>query len=225
MKPTITAQEHYDRLAESGHGRNDPPVLQNYMARWDGPLFFEALGDLGGKSVLEVGVGCGRIARQVLTRGCRRLTGLDISQKTIAAAEADLAEFSNVEFVLADITDFTRPNSFDLAFSVLTFMHVEDKQTALQNVVDALRPGGHVVLSIDDAFDSLNFGDWAITLYPWTPERYAEVLDSIGCEVAELIPLIDTWVGPKGKKSDTYGKQIATLVNATKREGLSNKPS
>jgi SAM-dependent methyltransferase len=217
MKPTITAREHYDRLAESGHGRDDPPFMQEYMARWDGPPFWKAIGDVREKDVLEVGIGCSRIARQVLKHGCRSLTGLDISPKTIAAAKADLAEFPNVELVLADINDFVRPESFDAAFSVLTLMHVQDKQRALQNVVDSLCPGGHLVLSIDNASDSLDFGNWTVKLYPWAPERYAQVLSSIGCEVADPIPLIDTWVTPKGKKSETFGQEIATLVKATKR--------
>ncbi len=78
MKETITAREHFDRLADAGHGRNDPPVMQSYMARWDGPQFYEMLGDLTEKDVLEVGCGVGRIAREVLKRGCRRFTGLTI---------------------------------------------------------------------------------------------------------------------------------------------------
>ena len=217
MKPTITAREHYDRLAESGHGRNDPPAMQEYMARWNGPPFWDALGDLSEMDVLEVGIGCGRIARQVLKQGCRSLTGLDFSPKTIAAAKADLAEFPKVELILADINDFVRPESFDSAYSVLTMMHVQDKQKALQNFVDSLRPGGHLVLSIDNASDSLDFGNRTVTLYPWAPERYAQVLSSIGCELADPIPLIDNWVTPKGKKSETYGQDIATLIKATKR--------
>jgi len=216
MKPTITAQKHYDRLAESGHGRNDPPVMQDYMARWDGPVFYEALGDLSGKDVLEAGVGTGRIAHQVLKRGCRSLTGLDISPKTIAAAKADLADFDNVELVISDIIDFVRAESFDVAISVLTFMHVQDKPLALQHIVDALRRGGSLVLSIDNASDSLDFGDWEVDLYPWPPERYVEVLTDLGCTVDPLVSLIDTWLAPNGKKSETYGQPIATLIKARK---------
>lgn len=216
MKPTITAQEHYDRLAESGHGRDDPPTMQEYMARWDGPLFFRALGDLNGKDVLEVGVGGGRIARRVLKLGCSSLTGLDISPKTIAVAEADLAGFSSVELVLADIAEFARPESFDVAFSVLTFMHIPDKRLALQHIVDALRCGGCLVLSIDKASDSLDFGDWKVALHPWPPERYVEVLTDLGCTVDPLVPLIDTWSPPNGKKSKTSGLPIATLIKARK---------
>lgn len=217
MKPTITAREHYDRLAEMGNGRNDPPFMQEYMARWDGPPFWNAIGDVQKKDVLEVGVGVGRIARQMLKLGCRSLTGLDISPRSIAAAGADLSEFSNLKLITADITEFCKPESFDVACSVLTFMHVQNKRKALKNIVNCLRPGGCLVLSIDKSSDSLDFGDWMIPLFSWAPERYAEVLESIGCRNVALIPLIDTWKGPDGQKTDTYGDRIATIIKAARR--------
>ncbi|MCK5133923.1 MAG: class I SAM-dependent methyltransferase [Candidatus Sabulitectum sp.] len=217
-KPAITAKEHYDRLAEAGHGRDDPPVLQNYMARWDGPLFHDALGDLTGKDVLEVGIGIGRIARQILNRGCRHLTGLDISPKTIAVAQADLAEFPNLELALADITEFRRDLSFDLAYSVLTFMHVEDRPTALENIVASLRSGGGVVLSIDQSSsDGIDFGEWTVAVSRWLPAQYAAALKDLGCDVADPVPLIDSWIAPNGKRSETYGQCVATLIKGVKR--------
>lgn len=216
MKPTITTQEHYDRLAEMGNGLNDPPTAQEYMTRWDGPPFWNAIGDLREKDVLEVGIGVGRIACQLLKYGCRSLTGLDISPKTIEAARSQLSDFSNVKLILDDITEFCQPASFDIVCSVLTFMHVQDKRKALENIVNSLRPGGHLVLSIDNASDSFDFGDWMVQLHPWAPERYAEALNSIGCVGVGLIPLIDTWLGAEGQKMDTYGEQIATVVKATK---------
>ncbi len=216
MKPIITTLEHYDRLADMGNGLNDPPAAQEYMSRWDGPSFWKAISDIRGKDVLEVGIGCGRIARQLLKHGCHSLTGLDISPKSIEVARSQLSDFSNLNLILEDITEFCQPASFDIVCSVLTFMHVENKRKALENIVNCIRPGGHIVLSIDNASDSFDFGEWMIQLHPWAPERYAEELNSTGCEEVELIPLIDTWSGPGGQKMETYGEQIATLVKASK---------
>ena len=217
MKPTLSAKAHYDRLAEAGHGRSDPPSLQEYMARWDGPQFYDTLGDLRDADVLEVGVGIGRVARQILERGCRLLTGVDISPGTLAAAKEELAEFSNLELVQADISEFRRERSYDLAYSVLTFMHVEDKPRALENIVASLRPAGRLVLSIDQPSDSIDFGEWTVALSPWLPEQYAAALGQVGCEVAEPVPLIDSWTTPDGKHSDTYGECVATLISGVKR--------
>ena len=93
MRSTLSAKEHYDRLAEAGHGRSDPPFLQEYMARWDGPLFYDTLGDLRDADVLEVGVGIGRVARQILERGCRLLTGVDVSPRTLAATKEERMKY------------------------------------------------------------------------------------------------------------------------------------
>lgn len=216
MKPILTACEHYDQLADSMNGIDDPPYMQEYMARWDGPPFWQAMGNLAGKDVLEVGIGVGRIAHQVLSRSCRTLTGLDISPKTLDAARSQLSEFSNLKLILTDITRFCQPAGFDVVCSVLTFMHVENKRKALQNIVESLRPGGHVVLSIDNASDSVDFGKWTVNLHPWAPEQYAQVLKSLGCKNVELTPLVDTWSGPDGQELETFGEQIATVVEATR---------
>lgn len=217
MKPTISAREHYDRLAEAGHGRNDPPFMLEYMARWDGPLFYGALGDLNNSDVLEVGIGPGRVARRILERGCGHLTGLDFSVRTIASAREDLDGFANLELIAADITDFRRDLSFDVVYSVLTFMHIQDKPGAIQNIVASLRPGGRVVLSIDQPSDCVDFGDWKVKLFPWLPEQYAAALETAGCDVAEPVPLIDSWIGPDGKRSDTYGECVSTLINGVRK--------
>ncbi len=217
MKPTISTREHYDRLADAGHGRNDPPFMQEYMARWDGPLFYDALGNLSNADVLEVGIGTGRIAHQILELGCRHLTGLDISPKTLAAAKEDLVGFANLELILVDISEFRRDVSFDVAYSVLTFMHIQDKPKALQNIVASLRPGGCVVLSIDQLSDSIDFGEWTVELAPWLPAQYVAALEGVGCEVAEPAPLIDSWTDPDGKRSDTYGECVATLISGARK--------
>ena len=216
MKPLISTIQHYDLLAEKTHFFHDSPATLQYMARWDGTVFFDLLVDIQTKDILEVGIGNGRIARQILTNGCRTLTGLDISPKTLAATKSELAEFENLDLILTDISAFHQQDRFDIVYSVLTFMHIQDKMKALQNIVNALHPWGYMVLSIDKASQWLDFGEWCVHLYPWAAERYSHSLKDIGCEVTAVVPLIDMWVGANGKTFETYGKAIATLIKAVK---------
>ena len=94
--PIVSALEHYERCIDEGI---DPckgnPQLQRYMVGWGGARFFELLGDLNGKAVLEIGVGTGRPARRALTRGCSSFTGVDVSPKTISRARHNLNGFVN----------------------------------------------------------------------------------------------------------------------------------
>lgn len=70
--------DHYDALiAENNDPVLDPPTLAAYMERWDGAPFMELLSLDGTQSVLEPGVGTGRLARRVAPR-CRHLTGIDL---------------------------------------------------------------------------------------------------------------------------------------------------
>jgi len=178
---TVSALDHYERcIAEGNDPCEDGPVMQRYMARWDGPLFFDMLGDLIGKVVLEVGVGTGRLARQVLQRDCLRFIGIDLSPATM---------FPNVDLQVADIETMSLPLVVDVAYSVLTFMHIADKERALAAMVNALAP------SIAHVTPRLDFGNRTVTLYPAPPTAYAAWLNDLGCSVTQASPLIDGWVG------------------------------
>ena len=161
-------------------------------------------------------MGTGRLAQQVLRRGCRRFTGIDISPKTIERARQNLSGFPNVELLVADAGAFVRPVAYDATYSVLTFMHIEDKQRALQNMATSLRPGGVIVIAIDHSGPWLDFGDRRIRLYPATVDAYVGWLTDLGCQTDRPAPLIDTWIGPEGARTDTYGKPVASLIRAVK---------
>ena len=81
---------HYDLLVDENNDPfRDQPVLQEYMEKWDGDLFIEALELDENKSVLEIGIGTGRVAVKVAPY-CMRLTGIDISSKTIERAKKNI---------------------------------------------------------------------------------------------------------------------------------------
>lgn len=215
--PIVDALSHYEQLIEEGKDPfHDSSVMQEYMARWDGPLFFSALGDMTGKNVLEIGLGTGRIARRVLDLGCGHLTGIDISPKTVEQARSNLSDYQNVELMVADCTSFVCEEAFDVAYSVLTFMHISEKRKALGNIVASLRLGGRLILSVDECGEWFDYGTRKIRLYPAPPADYVKWLQESGCDVEPPIDLVDRFTLPDGRKFETYGKRIASLIRATK---------
>jgi len=57
---------HYDSLIdENNDPARDPKPLQEYMNKWDGQVFIDELELSTGKTVLEIGVGTGRLALKV----------------------------------------------------------------------------------------------------------------------------------------------------------------
>ena len=168
---------HYDKLVEAGDDpARDGPQLRAYMDKWDGARFIDCMRLDKSKSVLEVGVGTGRMAARVADR-CGRFCGIDISSKAIARAKINLGAHANVALICADFMDFEFSESFDVVYSTLTFMHFEDKRAAIKRCARLLNDGGRFVLSIDkNRSDHIDAGISRIKVYPDTPEEIAQEL-------------------------------------------------
>ncbi|TCZ79330.1 class I SAM-dependent methyltransferase [Paenibacillus albiflavus] len=182
----VSTQEHYEMLIDEGNDPlQDPPQLQAYMNRWDGPSFFNELKPKN-SMVLDIGIGTGRIAKTVLHAGCQFLVGIDISPKTLDRARTNLSSYPNLELVNTDVNNFIRPNIFDLAYSVLTFLHIEDKEKALNNIYISLKNNGSFVLSVSKDNEWLECGDRKIKLYPIGLEDYIRLFQSIGFQIESI---------------------------------------
>ena len=159
MKNRIIA--HYDRLIELDNDpARDPEPLRQYMDGWDGEAFIEQLCLEKTKSVLEVGVGTGRLAQRIALE-CGSFCGIDLSPKTVERARENLAELKNVRLICADFLSHEFAGQFDVIYSSLTFMHIFEKQKAVEKIAALLKPGGRAVISIDknrQPFIDVGFG-------------------------------------------------------------------
>ncbi|MDD4164450.1 MAG: GNAT family N-acetyltransferase [Eubacteriales bacterium] len=177
---------HYDTLVDENNDPvHDPAPLKTYMNKWDGDAFIEALQLSPGKSVLEIGVGTGRLAMRVCGK-CRSFTGVDISPKTIERAKENLREFSNVHLICGNYLTHKFHSTFDVIYSSLTFMHIKDKKAAIQKALDLLSPGGRFVLSIDkNQQTDIDYGTRRIPVFPDRPEEVSELLTKAGFTIEQ----------------------------------------
>jgi len=177
MKNVIS---HYDKLIDEDNDpfRDDIP-LQEYMDKWDGHSFIDLLELTDKKSVLEIGVGTGRLAIKVLPF-CKDFTGIDISLKTIKRAKENLADY-NVNLICNDFLNYAFDKKFDVVYSSLTFMHIKEKQVAIQKVYNLLNNNGLFVLSIDkNQSEFIEMGNREIRIYPDTKELISNLFKEIG---------------------------------------------
>ena len=167
--------EHYDKLIDEGNDPFfDPKPLRDYMDKWDGQRFIDALELDENKTVLEIGVGTGRLGARVCP-DCKSFVGIDISPKTAERARENLAKHKNASLVCGDFLSYDFSQSFDVIYSSLTFMHIEDKQAAISKVSRLLNAGGIFVLSIDKKQgEYIDMGTRRIKIYPDTPESIRE---------------------------------------------------
>lgn len=196
--------DHYDALiAENNDPVLDPPALAAYMERWDGAPFMELLSLDGTQSVLEPGVGTGRLARRVAPR-CRHLTGIDLSPATGARARAHLSGYGNTTLLCGDFMTFPFRETFDRVYASLFLFHIRDKAAALARMASLLAPGGRLVLSVSlERAEWLDMNGRRLPLYPDDPDRTASLLRAAGLVLTDAVPVEAALLLAAGKPQDT----------------------
>ena len=176
---------HYDLLIDEDNDPfRDPPVLQEYMSRWDGERFIEALELTGNKKVLEIGIGTGRLAVKVAPF-CMTLTGIDISPKTIERAKENLKEYKNISFICGDFGDYPFTGTFDVIYSSLTMMHFGDKKQVVTKIDTLLNKDGIFCLSIDkNQSEYIDMGTRRVRVYPDTLDNMKSLIKETAMSVA-----------------------------------------
>ena len=181
---------HYDLMIDENNDPvRDPEPLREYMYKWDGQQFIDSLQLTKEKSVLEIGVGTGRLAVRVAPE-CREFCGIDLSPKTVKRAKENLKEQTNVALICGDFMSYEFGRKFDVIYSSLTFMHIRDKQAAINKVRSLLNIGGRFVLSIDkNQSDTIDYGTRKIKIYPDNKE---DIMSYIAHSGMSLIKAFET---------------------------------
>lgn len=179
---------HYDLLIDENNDPfRDPPELREYMSKWDGKAFFEALELAPNKKVLEIGIGTGRLADKVAPY-CSKLTGIDISPKTVERAKVNLNKHGNITFICDDFNSYEFGETFDVIYSALTMMHFEEKAHIITKIDKLLNYGGIFCLSIDkDQSGYIDMGTRKLKVYPDTPENIILLIKTTEMLVKKVI--------------------------------------
>jgi ubiquinone/menaquinone biosynthesis C-methylase UbiE len=126
------------------------------------PRMLAMLGDVNGKTVLDLGCGEGGYARELRRRGAR-VTGADGSERLIeVAVQRARSEALDVRFVHTNANALVGLNStdFDVVVASMSLMDVEDYPGAMREVHRVLRSGGALVMSITHPCFSAPVSEW-----------------------------------------------------------------
>lgn len=111
------------------------------------PTVLDLLGDLTGKSVLDLGSGSGWYCAQLARKGARRVVGLDVSSGMVDYARKHNAH-PRIEYLLGDLPDELRGH-FDAVLSVYVFGYATTREQLdglFRTAAAALRPGGRFLV-------------------------------------------------------------------------------
>ena len=141
---------------------------------------FDALVEVAGlrlgDRLLEVGCASGKATLPLARRGFR-ITCLEIGPALVAAARANLAEFTDVEIVEGAFETWMPPDDerFDLVFAA-TAWHWLDPAVRYEGAWRLLRPGGHLAT-------------WnAIHVFPDDGDSFFAQLQDVYDEIGESLP-------------------------------------
>lgn len=141
----MSAHEQYDEIGEAYEGFKDLP-LEQYAAV---PSFLAMVGDVHGKSVLDLACGTGFYSRELRRRGAADVLGIDISGRmTAVAEERERQQPLGVRYRVGDVAELPPPaRPFDLALAVQLLSYAPDLATTERMCRAAhanLRPGGEL---------------------------------------------------------------------------------
>ncbi|UQA91972.1 class I SAM-dependent methyltransferase [Streptomyces halobius] len=135
--------QQYDEIGEAFEGFKSLPL----MRYGEVPSFLGMVGDVSGKSVLDLACGTGFYSREFKRRGAEDVLGVDISVEMIAAArESEQRDPLGVRYEVGDVAEL-RPvdRRFDIAVGVQCLNYAEDiaaMERMCRTIHRSLVPGG-----------------------------------------------------------------------------------
>lgn len=153
----------YDPIAK--HYKQTTRDLQEpFFLHIEQPTYFHILGDIAGKSILDLGCGEGFYSRKFKQQGAGKVVAVDISEGMLALAkEAETQEPLGIEYILCDMRELGQVGSFDLVTAAYSLNHAQTKEELLemcQTISANLKQGGRFVAvnnNLDRAPESYRF--------------------------------------------------------------------
>ena len=132
----------------------DQAVRTGMLDTW----MLDSLGDVGGKSAIDIGCGEGKFSRLLSQLGAT-VTGVDLTETFIERARS----LSNEEIYLlgnAEILHGIESNTYDIAISYIVLVDLQDYRSAINAAYRVLRPGGRFVVCNIHPMRSCAEGGW-----------------------------------------------------------------
>lgn len=191
----------YDEIGEAFEGFKGLP-----LARYaEVPGFLGLVGDVSGKSVLDLASGTGFYSREFKRRGASCVLGVDISSAMVDAARAlEHRDPLGVRYELGDVAELrTFERCFDIAVAVQLFNYAEDVATIermCRNIHRSIAEGAEFFAfaqSPDFRFDGPSLA------------KYGFLCESLGEE---------TEIGPRVRITALLDPPISFVANPPSRE-------
>ena len=119
----------------------DQTIRADFLDSW----MLDALGDVSGKRVIDIGCGEGRFTRLLAGLGARA-TGIDLTEPLLDRARRLAVADETYLLSDAETLDGIESESFDLAVSYIVLVDLHDYRASIEAAYRILRPGGAFIV-------------------------------------------------------------------------------
>ncbi|MGW7052632.1 class I SAM-dependent methyltransferase [Streptomyces sp. NPDC054887] len=198
--------QQYDQIGEAFEGFKSLPL----MRYGEVPSFLGMVGDVTGKSVLDLACGTGFYSREFKRRGATDVFGVDISVEMIAAARAsEQRDPLGVRYEVGDVAELPPlDRRFDIALGVQCLNYAEDlaaMERMCGNIHRSLVPGGEFFVLAqrpDYQFDCASLDKYGFRCEPTGEEsetgpraRVTALLDPQPITIVASVPRREVYEG------------------------------
>ncbi|MBE9250536.1 class I SAM-dependent methyltransferase [Dolichospermum sp. LEGE 00240] len=192
---------NYDSIAKEYKESKELPIRLHIEAY----TYFNMLGNLAGKSILDLACGEGFYSRKFKDQGAAKVVGVDISQKIIELArEEETRKFQNIEYILGDVLELGEIGSFDLVVASYLLNYARSPEELLkmcESIFANLKPGGRFV--------TINNNPSQAPISYLKTEKYG-FIKSIDSPLIEGTPIKYTFINNHKFTFDNYYLSIPT---------------
>lgn len=177
----------------------------NYNDLIEQPIIMDLLGDVKGKTVLDLGCGFGSLTTYLADSGAKEVVGIDISEKMIEKAKNDNSR-ENVEYYVMAAEHLKELNKkFDIVVSCLALHYIENLDNLFASINNVLNQKGTFVFSMEHPiYTATMFGQRWIT---HREKAQAFILDHYGQEGKREIDWLE-------QNITKYHHKIDTILNS-----------
>ena len=192
---------NYDSIAKEYKESKELPMRLHIEAY----TYFNMLGNLAEKSILDLACGEGFYSRKFKDQGAAKVVGVDISQKMIELArEEETRKFQNIEYILGDVLELGEIGSFDLVVASYLLNYARSSEELLKmckSIFANLKPGGRFV--------TINSNPSQAPVSYLKTEKYG-FIKSIDSPLIEGTPIKYTFINNHKFTFDNYYLSIPT---------------
>lgn len=125
---------------------------ENPIKKYSDELITNWLGDLKGKSLLDVGCGTGKFCNLARKKGARKIVGTDLSPKMI---EETKKQSGDAELRVIDVSKENIEGQFDVVICSLVLGHISNLEFALTNLIGNMNHDGTLLITDFHPFQTL----------------------------------------------------------------------